>query len=372
MGTTSGENMIDPSAFGTPDPEPPGDPWEGSQDYERHQPRTWRPVDLGTILDGTHKPITPDVGGRTDGVGMFYPGRCHTIASESEAGKSWLAEHCAVYELDRGQHVIWIDFEDEAVGVAGRLLALGVDPNVIRERFHYIRPESPITDVVSRGDLAELIGDTRPSYAAIDGVTEGMVLHGLDPLSNKDCATFGRFLPTAIAGQGPAVVSLDHVTKSPDGRGRYAIGAVHKLNGLNGAAYLLDNRAPFGIGVKGTSTIKIAKDRPGQIRRHCLPGAGGLHWYGDLVLDSHDELFAELDVVAPTAKDPLWRPTEVMARVAAALTEHGPLAQRRIEAAVKGRAATIRDAVDYLILDGYVTEKTPHELLKPYPEGGSR
>jgi hypothetical protein len=61
-----------------------------------------------------------------------------------------------------------------------------------------------------------------------------------------------------------------------------------------------------------------------------------------------------------------------MARVAAALTEHGPLAQRRIEAAVKGRAATIRDAVDYLILDGYVTEKTPHHLLKPYPEGGSQ
>ncbi|HEY9379499.1 MAG TPA: hypothetical protein VIQ02_20670, partial [Jiangellaceae bacterium] len=176
-----------------------------------------------------------------------------------------------------------------------------------------LRPESPITDVVSRGDLAELIGDTRPSYVAIDGVTEGMVLHGLDPLSNKDAATFGRFLPTAIARRGPAVVSLDHVTKSPDGRGRYAIGAVHKLNGLNGAAYLLDNRHPFGIGVKGTSTIKIAKDRPGQIRRHCLPGAGGLHWYGDLVLDSHDELFAELDVVAPpprtrTGGPPrLWR-----------------------------------------------------------------
>ena len=144
------------------------------------------------------------------------------------------------------------------------MLTLQVANDVIRERFHYLRPESPITDPVSRGDLAEILGDTHPTFSVVDGVTEGMVLHGLDPLSNKDCATFGQRLPTAISRQGPAVVSLDHVTKSPDGRGRYAIGAVHKLNGLNGGAYLLDNRTPFGIGRKGTSTIKIAKDRPGN------------------------------------------------------------------------------------------------------------
>ncbi|HEY9379500.1 MAG TPA: hypothetical protein VIQ02_20675 [Jiangellaceae bacterium] len=55
---------------------------------------------------------------------MFYPGRCHTIASESEAGKGWLTQHAAVYELDRGQHVLYVDFEDEAAAVVGRLLAL--------------------------------------------------------------------------------------------------------------------------------------------------------------------------------------------------------------------------------------------------------
>jgi hypothetical protein len=335
------------------------------------EPRTWRPVDLAPILTGTHKPITPDVGTRSDGVGMFYPSRCHTIASESEAGKSWLAEHVCAYELGRGNHVVYVDFEDEADTVVSHMLTLQVANDVIRERFHYLRPESPITDPVSRGDLAEILGDTHPTFTVVDGVTEGMVLHGLDPLSNKDCATFGQRLPTAISQQGPAVVSLDHVTKSPDGRGRYAIGAVHKLNGLNGGAYLLDNRTPFGIGRKGKSTIKIAKDRPGQLRRHGLPSSGGLHWFGDLILDSKDETFAELEIEAPHGLEPNWRPTELMHRIADALTEHGPLAQRRILAAVTGKTDTKRAALDYLILDGYVTEKTPHELIKPYTGGTS-
>jgi hypothetical protein len=195
-----------------------------------------------------------------------------------------------------------------------------------------------------------------------------MVLHGLDPLSNKDCAQFGRWLPTAIARHGPAVVSLDHVTKSADGRGRYAIGAVHKLNGLDGAAYLLDNRHPFGIGVKGTSTVKIAKDRPAQIRRHCPPTAGGLHWYGDLVLDSHDENFAELDVVAaPRGERPAFRPTRQMARLHELVSEHPGISGRQLQALAGGKAATNRRAIAQLEVDGYITA-TPHTVLKPFTE----
>jgi hypothetical protein len=193
-----------------------------------------------------------------------------------------------------------------------------------------------------------------------------MVLHGLDPLSNKDAARFGQALPSWIAGAGPAVVSLDHVTKSTEGRGRYAIGAVHKLNGLNGAAYTLESRIAFGIGLKVKSTIRISKGRPGQLRRHGLPHASGMHWFGDLVLDSHDETFAELEITAPSARDTNWRPTELMHRISDALNKHGDLSQGRLIAAVTGKTEAIRAALDYMILDGYVTEKTPHQLLKPY------
>jgi hypothetical protein len=360
MGDLHGENSID---LGDQYDEPV---IRESSDAE--SPRTWQVADLAPILDGSRKRIAPTIGARTDGVGMFYPGRCHTIASESEAGKSWLALHAAVLELDRGNHVIYIDFEDEPETAVGRLLTLQLRAEIILSRFHYIRPVSPLGAGIHRDDLAQILGDTRPTLVVIDGVTEGMVLHGLDPLSNKDCATFGRLLPTAIARSGPGVVSLDHVTKSPDGRGRYAIGAVHKLNGLNGAAYLLDNRKAFGIGIRGISTVKIAKDRPGQIRRHCLPGANKLHWYGDLVLESHAEEYAELDVFAPvdrTGSASTFRPTHVMQKVYATVTEHQGISGRQLQALLGGKAAVNRQAIALLEIEGYITP-TPHKTIKPF------
>jgi hypothetical protein len=73
-------------------------------------------------------------------------------------------------------------------------------------------------------------------------------------------------------------------------------------------------------------------------------------------------------VVAPIERggDVDYRPTVLMGRIVAALEEHGPLAQRRICAAVTGKTPSIREALDFLILDGYVSEATPHALLKPY------
>ena len=36
-------------------------------------PRTWQPVDLAAVLDGTWCPPRPTVGRRNDGAGLFYP-----------------------------------------------------------------------------------------------------------------------------------------------------------------------------------------------------------------------------------------------------------------------------------------------------------
>ena len=44
---------------------------------------------------------------------------------------------------------------------------------------------------------------------------------------------------------------VDHVTKSKDDRGRYAIGAQAKLAGIDGAAYSVKMVSPFGRGRTG-------------------------------------------------------------------------------------------------------------------------
>ena len=329
-------------------------------------PRSWRPVDLAPVLDGTWQPPQPTVGRRADGVGLFYPGRTHTVVSETEGGKTWFALSASLDELNAGKHVVYLDFEDDEGGTVGRLLTLGAHRDRIGDQFHYLRPDDPLGTGVNLDDLHRVLADHAPTLAVIDGVTEAMTMHGLNPLDNVDAATFGRMLPRRITEAGTAAANLDHVTKDRDGRGRYALGAVHKLNGLGGASYLLDNRTPFGIGLTGRSTVRVAKDRPGQLRRRALPSGGSTWWFGDLVLASQSDTFAEVSVEPPVEHDANFRPTVLMERIAKAIEQHGPLAARKIEALVQGKAATIRQAVTYLQLDGYLSEHTPHELLKPY------
>ena len=358
-----------PPAPGTPTPAATVSPLETLTDpADDPEQRSWRPVNLNLILDGSWEPQEPTIGARRDGIGMFYPGKRHTVSSESEAGKTWFMLAAAQHEITVGNHVLYLDFEDDAGPLVGRLMTLGVKTDHIREYFHYIRPEERIGAGYGYQDVDEALERYQPTLAIVDGVTEAMTLHGLDPLSNVDAATFGRLLPKRLSDAGSATVSLDHVPKAADNRGRYSIGAVHKLNGLDGAAYVLDARTPFGVGMEGTSTVRIAKDRPGQLRKHSLPSAGGLHWFADLVLTSVSAKVAEIQVAAPTEKSEDWRPTIYMERISEALQERGPLSGKMLEAAVSGKATTIRQALNCLILDGYVTEKTPHTLLRAFTE----
>jgi hypothetical protein len=339
--------------------------------------RTWRPVDLAEVLDGRYEPPVPTIGRRADGAGLYYPGRAHTVAAEPEAGKTWFQLGVSASELAAGHGVVYIDFEDDEGGIVGRLLALGVRPDIIRDLFAYIRPESPIDDV-GRGDLGQALGDLRPSLVTLDGVTEGMALHGLDPLKNHEVAAFGRQVVRPITECGAAVSSLDHVVKDPENRGRYALGAGHKLAGLNGAAYALENREPFGVGRTGRSGLYVNKDRPGQLRRNAVKSKQGKFWLADLEVASHRAGFVEASLAVPVEQSGAFRPTGFMAKVSEALARAGqPLSVRGILDRVDGRGETIRRALACLVDEGYVTQSKTgnthlHSLAKPFEDDTAR
>ncbi|MCG3040259.1 helicase RepA family protein [Streptomyces sp. S1A] len=334
---------------------------------------SWRPVDLTDVLEGRYERPAPTVGARNDGVGLFYPGRMHSVSSESEGGKTWFLLAACAHEIAQGHHVIYLDFEDDAGGIVGRLLTLGVPADHIRDRFHYIRPEVPVR--LDGGALWRLLEEVRPTLAVLDGITEAMTLHGLNPLDNADAAKFGRTLPRPIAALGPAVAAADHVTKSTEGRGRYSLGAVHKLNGLDGAAYVLDNRAAFGVGRNGRSAVYITKDRPGRLREHALPTkTPGIDHFGDFVMESVPEGFNDTAITAPVAKtETEFRPTVVMAKISKLLAEQPGLSKNSIETMVGGKRDIVRTALDLLIVEGCVAvEKTgrghAHTLIRPLSE----
>lgn len=329
----------------------------------------WAEVDLNPVLDGTHKPAQPTVGARNDGIGLFYPGRVNGIQGESEAGKSWVALICCLVEINRGCHVFYLDFEDSEEGIVGRLLLLGANPDDVREYFHYIRPATAPTTATVKA-LARRITGLNATLAVLDGVTEAMTMMGLELKENSDIAKFGRMLLRPLADTGAAVVSLDHVVKNNESRGRYSLGGVHKLNAVDGVQYMLEAVHPFGVNTEGRSRLRIAKDRPAQVRRHALPGGKNpMHWFADLVIvwrsDDFSEAYlyppsqgsAELETVAETDErgredlEIAERAQEVLSVLSASST---PLSTTNVVDRVLGRGSLTRKALERLVAEGRV------------------
>ena len=257
-----------------------------------HPESSWDAVDLSNV-DGLS--LRPTIGERTDGVGLLYPGLVHAFNGEPESLKSWAAQVIAAQVLEAGEDVLYVDMEDHPHNVRERLISLGVAKDVVEDpdRFRYIQPSEPLS--AARGlrtfHYAVLVAhlSRRWDLAVIDGVTEAMTGEGLDPLGNTDVAEWMALLPRLVAAMtGAAVVVIDHVTKATEGRGRYAIGAQHKLAGIDGAAYTVTvvqrlRRALGGEPTSGKAQLRIAKDRHGWLRGEVGPGDEVVYAVLDLV-----------------------------------------------------------------------------------------
>jgi len=206
---------------------------------------------------------------RTDGVSLIYPGLVHDIHGESESGKSLVAQAvCAGLILD-GQEVVYLDFESGPGPMAQRMLAFGCSPEQINALFIYVRPELNPYALTEAEAFRELLG-RRPALVVLDGVTDALVQFGAGSDSNDEITKWHRYVPRTIADRtGASVVLIDHVVKSTESRGRFAIGGQAKLATIDGASYAAEVKEPIGKGMRGVIVLRLGKDRPGTIRPEC-------------------------------------------------------------------------------------------------------
>ena len=194
---------------------------------------------------------------------MIRSGESYVIGAKPESGKSWIALAAVVSCLDDARDALYIDFETAPESIVERLLALGVEADSVVDRLVYVRPYEPLT-----GDaLACLFDDRSYDLAIVDGVSEAFSLLGLDPNSNPDTARFRALLARPIAESGAAVLELDHVVKSRETRGRWAIGSGHKLAGV-AVAYSTETITAPSRTSAGLVKLRIEKDRHGRVRSH--------------------------------------------------------------------------------------------------------
>lgn len=325
---------------------------------------SWQEVDLAN-LDAS--PDTPTILQRDDEQPLIYPGKTHLIFGEPESCKGWFVLLAAKAELAAGRHVLYIDFEDSPAAILERLRSLLVPPEQIHQHFHYLRPDEPY-DLLAQKTLAPLL-EHQPSLVVIDGVTEAMMIHGLKLTDNTEAAQFMDRFPRHLSRTGAAVLLVDHVTKDREGRGRWAIGAQHKLAAIDGAALGLETLTPFGRGRRGKVKITVQKDRPGHIRALCEDGRR----LAEMRLNSDPDGGVTIDLAVPLSTD-VTGPTYYMERISRALEEHGPLSKNGIRGIRGiGNKDLVDAAIEILINRGFVeVEKRGqahmHHLAQPFRE----
>jgi AAA domain-containing protein len=331
-------------------------------------PTSWAPVDLAAMIAGESPIQRPEHLRRQDGVGLIYAAKQHAVYGEPESCKSFLVAAAAAHELRAGLDVVLFDFEDDAATWVERLLGLGTPAEMILAHFHYVRPDEPISQQGWR-DLAPSL--ERACLVGFDSTNEAMALHGFNLSDNADVAKWMQ-IPRRCQRYGAAVVSVDHVAKDRESRGRFAIGAQAKLAAVD-VAYSLRVVKPFGRGREGLVTIKVEKDRAGYGREYQAPDGQ----IAQMRLTSGAAGSIEIALEAPVKPEATVRPTGLMERVSRAVEGTPGLTKRALREAVRSDNKAKELALDVLVAEEFVRVERngagyAHHSVRPYrkPDDG--
>jgi hypothetical protein len=327
-----------------------------------------RVTDIAALLAGNLDTEQATLLTRTDGRALLYAGKMHALFAEPSSGKSWLALLAALEILRLGGAVIYLDLEDSAPGIVGRLIALGADPADVGARFAYLSQDGRF-GAPERLELDRLLEDLNPDLVVIDGVAVALARDGADENSNAEVAAWIERVPKPIAATGAAVLLLDHVTKDREKRGRGGRGAGHKLAALDGAAYYLNVLEPFSRARPGAFSLRIEKDRPGGVGE---VGANAATCF----LEPHGDgarVIMRLDppALGGPASAPR-KPTYVMGRISDVLTDAKvPVSATTLRHLVNAKARTVDAALAALRAEGHVIDRregrsTFLRLVRPY------
>ncbi len=354
-------------------------PLNAVEKQENASAPTWGPVDLEAILAGDIVQAEPTMFTRDDGQNLLYPGLTHSFHGESESGKSLILQAEAARQIELGNRVLYIDFESDALSVVGRLRSFGCKRADIAAHFDYRRPDARPDSLLERAEWMEMLEQTY-TLAVIDGVTEGLSLFGYSTMDNDDTAKWLRSVPNMIAAKtGAAVVLVDHVTKSAQDRGRFALGAQAKMAGLTGAAYVVEVVEHLGRGCTGVVKLSIAKDRPGAVRQRC----GASHKTDRtqvaaiVTVDSTGDGPTVVTAAAPADHDTVapgkFRPTALMERASNVVAQGQRPGSRELVRLIGGHKPSAEDAIAALIAEGFIQverngNRHEHAFVKAYTQ----
>ena len=296
-------------------------------------------IDLGALVrDGVPDPewVLP---------GMLYRGQIHWWHGEPADGKTIMLLGLAVKLINEGQTVLWIDEESGQVQTARRLQAYGADPDILTKRFIYHSRPGLTLDPADLDALFRTAAEVKPDLIVFDSVSDLLGAAGLDEDANKDVTAWAKMLLEPLKFEyHSAVVCIDHVTKSKDGRGKYARGAGAKKSKTD-AAWKVVKVKDFGVNRVGLIRLECDKDRDGWLEPKLAYRIGGQG--GKIILEPTEAVKAGGNKLPEGELE--QRIVEFL-RLNAECEVDAQLTGE-VEAAVVGKGTAIREALRRLVDD---------------------
>ncbi|MDW8339734.1 MAG: hypothetical protein RMM28_11405, partial [Thermoleophilia bacterium] len=296
-------------------------PWEGA----------WQPIDLSKLPEVP--PQAPTLGG----LGVAYPGKRHVFSGPQESAKTLFAYILGLEVLRHGGVFCLIDFEMGRWDARDRLCGLGASPEELHKVIYY-EPDGKMPERVPEQiiDLAE----GSETVVVIDAAAGAFAYQELDDNKRMDVERFAAIYVEPFRRAGIATIVIDHVVKSSEARGNYAIGSERKV-GQTDVHIGFSVVTPIKRGSTGIYRLTTHKDRGGFLKRGKL---------ADLELHSDPETHAirwELRAAPEVDREHPFRPTVKMEQVSRwlekQLEERIPMSH--VEAGVGGNREAGRLAI---------------------------
>jgi hypothetical protein len=313
--------------------------WLRNGDESNNPPlhNSWEPINLADLPE--QAPVQPTLGG----LGIAYPGKRHVFSGPQESAKTLAAYILAIELAHADETAILIDFEMGRWDARNRLRELGATPEDLR-RIQYVEPAEP----ANAHDIGRLLA-LEPQLVIIDAAAGAYDLQGLDDNRRSDVERFTSIYVKGFWLADIATIVLDHVVKTADNRGTYAIGSERKVGGAD--VHLgFETILPIKRGSTGKYKIVTHKDRMGFLKRGHL---------ADVDISSDPDSHHITWTIKPTADtddEGTFRPTHLMEKVSRWLaSQDEPSTYSEICRSVTGDDHYIRAAIDVLAKEKYAT-----------------
>jgi hypothetical protein len=298
---------------------------------------SWDVVDLSKI--GDRPAVKPTI------AGIVYPGRRHLFSGPPEGAKTLAAYAVALEELRAERRVLLVDLEMGRFDARDLLRDLGATDDDLG-RLLYVEPETGPTG----STIMELIDPYRESLslAIIDAAAGAYALSNLDDQKRLDAERWAALWVRPLWDAGVGSVTIDHVTKNAESRGKYAIGSERKVGAVDVHLGFEFVGEPLRRGGQAVCKITTHRDRPGWLPR---PRAAEF----DLVSDPVTHRITwSFNPPGETVAGKGFKPTYLMDRVLEHVGHYAyePVARTVLAGLVKGRQEYVLQAIDELLEQG--------------------